>query len=145
MAKLLDGQLNIVIGRILGLHGGGELEFEPLADEPHSAVVRAGHRLSARADLHHADLRATAGRRRRWTVCCARLDAMFMEHGAPAALQSIIETLSLPLMTSLLRGSDLLAALPGRRGGVIRAGKAADRPADRAGGADGVVRHHPSP
>ncbi|KFA13882.1 galactose-binding protein, partial [Xanthomonas vasicola pv. musacearum NCPPB 4384] len=36
VAKLLDGQLDIVIGRILGPEGVGELEFEPLADEPHS-------------------------------------------------------------------------------------------------------------
>jgi DNA-binding transcriptional LysR family regulator len=112
VAKLLDGQLDIVIGRILGPHGGDELEFEPLADEPHSAVARAGHPLSARADLRHADLV-----RYGWvlpptdSVLRARLDAMFLEHGVPPP-QNVIETASLPVLTSLLRGSDLLAALP---------------------------------
>src|SRR5687768_15870287 len=46
VAKLLDGQLDIVIGRILGPEGAGDLEFEPLADEPHSVIVRAGHPLT---------------------------------------------------------------------------------------------------
>ncbi|WP_045757935.1 LysR substrate-binding domain-containing protein [Xanthomonas albilineans] len=112
VARLLDGQLDIVIGRILGPYGGEELDFEPLADEPHSVVARAGHPLSARAELRHADL-ARYG----WvlppldSVLRARLDAMFLEHAVPVP-QNVIETSSLPVMTSLLRGSDLLAALP---------------------------------
>ena len=56
VAKLLDGQLDIVIGRILGPEGAGDLEFEPLADEPHSVIVRAGHPLTQRSGLTHADL-----------------------------------------------------------------------------------------
>ena len=48
VAKLLDGQLDIVIGRIMGPEGAAELDFEPLADEPHSVIVRAGHPLLLR-------------------------------------------------------------------------------------------------
>ena len=112
VTKLLDGQLDIVIGRILGPEGTGELEFEPLADEPHSVIARAGHPLAARPGLQHADLL-----RYGWilppaeSVLRARLDSMFLEHGLQAP-SNTIETSALPVMTNLLRGSDLLTALP---------------------------------
>lgn len=112
VAKLLDGQLDIVIGRILGPEDASELEFEPLADEPHSVIARAGHPLSNRAGLQHADL-ARYG----WilppadSVLRARLDSMFMERGLHTP-SNAIETSSLPVTTNLLRGSDMLAALP---------------------------------
>jgi len=110
--KLLDGQLDIVIGRIMGPEGAGELDFEPLADEPHSVIARAGHPLSNRGTLQHVDLV-----RYGWvlppadSVLRSRLDSMFLEHGVQAPMNAI-ETSSLPVTTNLLRGSDLLTALP---------------------------------
>jgi DNA-binding transcriptional LysR family regulator len=112
VAKLLDGQLDIVIGRILGPEGAGDLEFEPLADEPHSVIVRTGHPLTQRSGLTHADLIEYG-----WimppaaSVLRTRLDSMFLEHGL-APPQNIIETASLPVIIHLLRHSDLLTALP---------------------------------
>ena len=112
VAKLLDGQLDIVIGRILGPEGAGDLEFEPLADEPHSVIVRAGHPLTQRSVVTHADLIEYG-----WimppaaSVLRTRLDSMFLEHGL-APPQNIIETASLPVIIHLLRHSDLLTALP---------------------------------
>jgi len=112
VAKLLDGQLDIVIGRIMGPEGAGELDFEPLADEPHSVIARAGHPLASRGTLQHADLV-----RYGWilppadSVLRSRLDSMFLEHGVQAPMNAI-ETSSLPITTNLLRGSDLLTALP---------------------------------
>jgi len=112
VAKLLDGQLDIVIGRIMGPEGAGELDFEPLADEPHSVIARAGHPLANRGTLQHVDLV-----RYGWvlppadSVLRARLDSMFLEHGVQAPMNAI-ETSSLPVTTNLLRGSDLLTALP---------------------------------
>lgn len=112
VAKLLDGQLDIVIGRIMGPEGAGDLDFEPLADEPHSVIARAGHPLSNRGALQHADLV-----RYGWvlppadSVLRSRLDSMFLEHGVQAPM-NVIETASLPVTTNLLRGSDLLTALP---------------------------------
>ena len=112
VAKLLDGQLDIVIGRILGPEGASDLEFEPLADEPHSVIVRAGHPLTQRSVLSHADLIEYG-----WimppaaSVLRTRLDSMFLEHGL-APPQNIIETASLPVIIHLLRHSDLLTALP---------------------------------
>ncbi|MFA0923974.1 LysR family transcriptional regulator [Xanthomonas fragariae] len=112
VAKLLDGQLDIVIGRILGPEGVGELEFEPLADEPHSVIARAGHPLASRAGLQHADLV-----RHGWilppadSMLRARLDSMFLEHGVQTPTNAI-ETSSLPVTSTLLRGTDMLTALP---------------------------------
>ncbi|GGD47291.1 LysR family transcriptional regulator [Pseudoxanthomonas indica] len=112
VAKLLDGQLDIVIGRIMGPEGAGDLDFEPLADEPHAVIVRAGHPLAQRDKVSHADL-ADYG----WimppaaSVLRSRLDAVFLENGLSPP-QNIVETSSLPVIIHLLRHSDLLTALP---------------------------------
>jgi len=112
VSKLLDGQLDIVVGRIMDPEGAAELEFEPLADEPHAVIVRAGHPLAGRNAVTHADL-AEYG----WimppaaSVLRSRLDAVFLEHGLPLP-QNIVETASLPVIIHLLRHSDLLTALP---------------------------------
>ena len=112
VAKLLDGQLDIVIGRIMGPEGVGELEFEPLADEPHSGIVRTGHPLAERGRVNHADL-VDYG----WimppaaSVLRNRLDSVFLEHGLSPP-SSIVETSALPVIIHLLRHSDMLAALP---------------------------------
>ena len=112
VAKLLDGQLDIVVGRIMGAEGSSELEFEPLADEPHSVIVRAGHPLAARKRVSYGDL-VDYG----WimppegSVLRSRLDAVFLEHGLVPP-QNSVETTSLPVTIHLLRHSDLLTALP---------------------------------
>ncbi|MEP6940407.1 MAG: LysR family transcriptional regulator [Rudaea sp.] len=112
VAKLLDGQLDIVVGRIMDPEVAGDLAFEPLADEPHSVIVRVGHPLTRRRRIAHADLVGYG-----WivppaaSVLRARLDAAFLEHGLQPP-QNIVETSSLPVITNLLRASDLLTALP---------------------------------
>lgn len=112
VAKLLDGQLDLVVGRIMEPAGGMELEFEPLADEPHSVIVRGEHPLASRQRLVHADL-APFG----WilpppdSVLRTRLETMFLERGLTPP-DNVVETSSLPVTVNLLRVSDLLAALP---------------------------------
>lgn len=112
VARLLDGQLDIVIGRIMGPEGADELEFEPLADEPHAVIVRAGHPLAAADTVRHADLQDYG-----WimppaaSVLRNRLDAVFHQNGLRSP-QNLVETASLPIIIHLLRHSDLLAALP---------------------------------
>jgi len=112
VARLLDGHLDMVIGRILGPDGLGDLDFEPLADEPHSLVARAGHPLTRRRRLEHVDLLEFG-----WilpppaSLLRARMDAMFLDRGLPWP-QNIVETSALPVITNLLRNSDLLTALP---------------------------------
>jgi len=112
VARLLDGQLDIVIGRIMDPEGAADLEFEPLADEPHAVIVRAGHPLAGREALRHSDLEAYG-----WimpppaSVLRTRLDAVFHQHGLRSP-RNLVETASLPVIIHLLRHSDLLAALP---------------------------------
>ncbi len=112
VARLLDGQLDIVVGRIMDAEGGNELEFEPLADEPHSVIVRAGHPLAGRERVGHGDLVEHG-----WimppdgSVLRSRLDAVFLEQGLVPP-HDITETTSLPVTIHLLRHSDLLTALP---------------------------------
>lgn len=112
VAKLLDGQLDIVVGRIMGPEGAGELDFEPLADEPHAVIVRTDHPLTRKAQVSHADL-ADYG----WimpptaSALRSRLDLMFLKHGLSPP-QNLVETASLPVIIHLLRHSDLLTALP---------------------------------
>ena len=112
VARLLDGQLDLVVGRIMDPDGGLDLEFEPLADEPHSVVVRHGHPLATQKTVRHADLAASG-----WilpppdSVLRARLETMFLERGMQGP-RNVVETSSLPVTTNLLRVSDLLTALP---------------------------------
>ena len=112
VSRLLDGQLDLVVGRIMDPQDGSDLEFEPLADEPHSIVVRAGHPLDGRDIVRHEELAAYG-----WilpppdSVLRARLETMFLENGLVGS-RNVIETSSLPVMINLLRVSDLLVALP---------------------------------
>lgn len=110
--RLLSGQLDLVIGRIMGPHVGADLLFEPLADEPHAAIVRAGHPLTRLPSVSHRDLAGYG-----WilpppdSVLRVRLDAMFAEQALPPP-RDVIQTSSLPVITSLLRNTDMLATSP---------------------------------
>src|SRR5690606_31621787 len=92
VAKLLDGQLDLVVGRIMEPAGGMELEFEPQADEPHSVIVRGEHPLASRQRLVHADL-APFG----WilpppdSVLRTRLETMFLGRGLTPP-DNVVET-----------------------------------------------------
>ena len=57
LARLRSGQLEMMVGRILEPEAAGELDFEPLSDEPHSIFARAGHPLQGRDDLKLDDPR----------------------------------------------------------------------------------------
>lgn len=112
IAKLLEGRLDVVIGRILDPDLAGELDFEPLAEEPHSLIGRVGHPLQKKRGLRMAHLVDHA-----WvmppgdSVLRERLHSMFLQRGLPVP-ERIVETASVPLTTQLLRGSDMLVALP---------------------------------
>lgn len=112
VAKLLDGQLDIVVGRILDPENAAGLAFEALAEEPHSLIARAGHPLSRRRKLRVEDLVDHA-----WVLPPAesilreRINAMFLQRGLPLPAR-IVETSSVPMITNLLRCNDMLVALP---------------------------------
>jgi DNA-binding transcriptional LysR family regulator len=112
LARLRSGQLEMMVGRILEPEAVGELDFEPLSDEPHCIFARAGHPLQQRDDLTLDDL-AGAG----WilpaegSILRDRLTALFLSAGLDLPEQTIATT-SLPLITQLLVQSDMLVALP---------------------------------
>jgi DNA-binding transcriptional LysR family regulator len=112
LQRLRNGELDMMIGRILDSESAAELNFEALTDEPHSLIARAGHPLAQRKGLALADLAQEA-----WILPPAgsilrdRLTAMFLSHGLDQPAE-VVETMALPVITSLLGGSDMIVALP---------------------------------
>lgn len=109
---LQNGELDLVIGRVLDSESAAQLNFEPLTDEPHSLIVRAGHPLAGRSDLSLQELA-----RQNWilppggSILRDRLAALFLSAGLDQPRQAV-ETLSLPVVTSMLMQSDMVVALP---------------------------------
>ena len=110
--QLQNGELDLVIGRVLDREAAAQLCFEPLSDEPHRLIVRAGHPLAGRSDL---SLRELAGQA--WilppggSILRDRLTALFLGAGLDQPQQAV-ETLALPVVTRLLLQSDMVVALP---------------------------------
>jgi DNA-binding transcriptional LysR family regulator len=109
--KLLQGQLDTVIARILDSRDAEDLEFEPLADERHAIIAGAHHPLAGRSGLQLEDLVAQpwilppAG-----SVLRDRLVNVFLQRGLTVPI-NVIQTQSLPVTTSLLRTSNTVAPL----------------------------------
>lgn len=112
VAMLLGGQLDIAIGRILDPDTAADLDFEALAEEPHSLIARPQHPLARRRKLSMNDLVGQT-----WilppaqSILRERLNAMFLQRGLSLP-EKIVETTFLPMTTSLLRRTDMLVALP---------------------------------
>lgn len=110
--RLLDGQLDIVLGRILDSEHVPLLDFEPISDEVHHLIVRPGHPLCERADLSLADLVEQP-----WIVPPAgsilrdRLTGLFLSEGLDPPAETV-ETLAIPLIVSLVTSTDMVVALP---------------------------------
>ncbi|MDN4060309.1 LysR substrate-binding domain-containing protein [Massilia sp. YIM B02769] len=147
---LRAGELDIVIGRILDPAAAAELDFEPLADEPHSLIVRAGHPWLNRADLGFDELS-----RAPWILPAPgrlrdQLMALFIARGLPQP-DDVVETISLPLITRLLADSERVVALPPELvQSALDAGTLAALPldVDLRAGVYGIVtrkRHHLAP
>lgn len=110
--RLLDGQLDIVLGRILDTESVPLLTFEPISDEVHSVIVRPGHPLLQRPDLQLAELAEQS-----WivpptgSILRDRLTALFLSEGLSPPAETV-ETLAIPLIVSLLTDTDMVVALP---------------------------------
>jgi DNA-binding transcriptional LysR family regulator len=110
--RLLDGQLDIVLGRILDTSSVPLLTFEPISDEVHRVIVRPGHPLT-----RHPDLRLTDLVEQSWIVPPSgsilrdRLTSLFLSEGLSPPAETV-ETLAIPLVVSLLTSTDMVVALP---------------------------------
>src|SRR5882757_5879249 len=111
VAKLLRGELDIVIARILDSRGAEQLQTEPLADERHAVIAGAHHPLAGRSDLQLQDL-VDQG----WilpppgSLIRDRLISVFLQRGLRAP-SNLVESFSLPVITSLLRTTNMVVAL----------------------------------
>ena len=111
--KLLQGDLDMVVGRVLDCPRADDLVYERLAaDEPHAVIAGAQHPLAGRKELQLQHLVEQP-----WILPPAgslvrdKLTDLFVQHGL-ARPTNIIETDSLPAITSLLRNSHMVVALP---------------------------------
>jgi len=109
--RLLQGKLDMVVGRLFERHDKSELRYEPLVEEPVSAMARPGHPLLNHPNLTLRDL-VSAG----WIVPPAgsvlrhRFELMFREEGLDAPI-NLIETTALLFTTKMLQQSDMLAVV----------------------------------
>ena len=111
--RLLQGNLDMVVGGVLDSEGADEVVYEPLAgDEPHAIIASARHPLAGRKDLQLEDLMEQP-----WILPPAgsllrdKVAAKLMEQGLPLPT-NIVETDSIPVITALLQQSNMVAALP---------------------------------
>jgi DNA-binding transcriptional LysR family regulator len=109
--RLLKAELDIVVARIPGFREAGELSFDPLAGETHRVIARVAHPLAARRRLDLGDLVGQP-----WilppsgSLLRERLDSLFAHRGFGPP-RNVIETASLPVITSLLQRADIVTAL----------------------------------
>lgn len=109
--RLRAGELDIVIGRVTDAAIAGELNFEPITDEPHCLVARKGHPL-----LHGGEVTLAQLARQTWilppegSVVRERLAALFMSQALEQPSETI-STMALPVVTQLLMGSDMVAPM----------------------------------
>lgn len=108
---LTAGRLDMAIARIHSLPHDDRLAYEGLVENPHSVFARSGHPLAARRRVGLHDLV-----QQRWVlpppgnVLRDRLAVLFSEQGLALPLQGV-ETAALPVITSLLRESDMVSVL----------------------------------
>ena len=111
LAKLLQGQLDVLVARIPDPQTTENLQFEPLCDERHAVLIGAQHPLANKPDVKLEALLEQS-----WilpppgSVLRERLAGFFMQRGLPLPA-NIIQTQSLPVITHLLRTSQAVAVL----------------------------------
>jgi len=112
VAKLLQGQFDILVARVYDTEGADALHFEPLAPERHAAIAGAQHPLANRGETTLEELVWQP-----WILPAPgslvrdHLVTTILRRGLPVP-KNIVESTSLPLITSLLRTSNMIAPLP---------------------------------
>jgi DNA-binding transcriptional LysR family regulator len=112
VAKLLQGQFDMLVARVYDTEGADLLHFEPLAEEQHAAIAGAHHPLAGRGDATLEELIWQP-----WILPAPgslvrdQLVTTILRRGLPMP-KNIVETTSMPLITSLLRTTNMVAPLP---------------------------------
>jgi DNA-binding transcriptional LysR family regulator len=110
--KLLQGQLDMLVARVLDWQDADGLSFEPLADERHAVIAGCGHPLSGKRQLRLEDLVEQS-----WilpppgSLVRDKLVSVFLDRGLPVP-RNLVQTNSHPVITSLLRMTNMVAPLP---------------------------------
>ncbi|MBW8077450.1 MAG: LysR family transcriptional regulator [Gallionella sp.] len=110
--KLLRGQLDLVVGRLLNAQGAGELQLEPLSGEVHAAIAAAHHPLAGIPTVDLADLVTQL-----WilpppgSLLRERLTAVFQQRDLPMPL-NVVEAQSIPAILGLLHAAQAIVPLP---------------------------------
>jgi DNA-binding transcriptional LysR family regulator len=109
--RLRGGDLDIVIGRIADATAASELHFEPITDEPHGLIVRAGHPLLGRTGVtlrelgEHTWIVPPEG-----SILRDRITALFLSHGLEQPAETVTAS-ALPVITSLLNRGEMVAPM----------------------------------
>jgi DNA-binding transcriptional LysR family regulator len=110
--RLLQGELDMLVARVLDSRGAESLSFEPLAEERLAVIARRDHPLAGKPDLRLEDLVPQP-----WILPAPgslvrdELVSVFLKRGLPLP-NNIVQTSSLPVITSLLRTTNMIAPLP---------------------------------
>lgn len=110
--RLLQGQLDMLVARVLDSHAAEALSFEPLADERLAIIAGGHHPLAGKPDLRLQDLVPQP-----WILPAPgslvrdELASVFLKLGLPLP-DNVVQTSSLPVITSLLRMTNMIAPLP---------------------------------
>jgi DNA-binding transcriptional LysR family regulator len=111
LQMLDDGQLDIVVGRLLAEKDSSRFAFDRLAEEPVCAVARKGHPLLHRQHLSLTDVADAS-----WivpqagTILRQRFELMFRQSGLDCPSR-LLETSSPMVLTKLLGETDFLALM----------------------------------
>lgn len=110
--RLLGGQLDMVVARLLDSRGAGELQFEPLGEESHAVIAGGGHPLAGTQGIRLQDLLGYPWiLPPRGSVLRDGLAAVFLQRGLPMPA-NVVQTQSLPAIVGLLRTTDAVVPLP---------------------------------
>jgi DNA-binding transcriptional LysR family regulator len=112
MPRLRAGELDLVVGRLPVQRHRSDLAQRRLFDDPVALVVRAGHPLTIQPAPTFEDLRGYG-----WilppaeTTLRRQIDQYFINQGQYVPAQ-VVESVSFLTNRALLRGSDMICALP---------------------------------
>jgi DNA-binding transcriptional LysR family regulator len=111
--RLVQKDLDMVVGRVLDIARADDLVYEPLAPhELYAVIAGAGHPLAGHEALQLSNILEQP-----WILPPTgspvrdKLDGLFVQDGLPLPA-NVVETMSLPVIGSLLQTSNMVAAVP---------------------------------